>query len=62
MSSFLPFPVSFWVADGSRTSNGVLQPYRSLGWWRWMYHLSPYTYVVEALMGNGKNFSLDYSP
>jgi len=33
--------------------NGVLQPFRSLGWWRWMYHLSPYTYVVEALMGNG---------
>lgn len=23
--------------------NGVLQPYRALGWWQWMYRLSPYT-------------------
>jgi len=27
-----------------------------------MYYLSPYTYVVEALMGNGENFPLDFSP
>jgi len=31
--------------------NGVLQPYRILGWWRWMYHVSPYTYLVEGLVG-----------
>ncbi|KAF9445670.1 pleiotropic drug resistance ABC transporter [Macrolepiota fuliginosa MF-IS2] len=31
--------------------NGVLQPFRLLGWWRWMYHLSPFTYLVEALLG-----------
>ncbi|KAI0728228.1 pleiotropic drug resistance ABC transporter [Fomitopsis betulina] len=31
--------------------NGVLQPFRELGWWRWMYHLSPFTYLIEALLG-----------
>ncbi|KAG6908741.1 hypothetical protein DXG01_003445 [Tephrocybe rancida] len=38
------------VADHSH-SNGVLQPFRELGWWRWMYRLSPYTYLTEALIG-----------
>jgi len=33
------------------TFNGVLQPFRLLGWWRWMYRLSPYTYLIEALVG-----------
>jgi len=32
-------------------SNGVLQPYRLLGWWKWMYRLSPYTYLIEGLLG-----------
>lgn len=32
-------------------SNGVLQPFRELGWWRWMYRLSPYTYLIEGLLG-----------
>jgi len=31
--------------------NGVLQPFRQLGWWQWMYHLSPFTYVIEAMAG-----------
>ncbi|KAG0700795.1 ABC-2 type transporter-domain-containing protein [Suillus ampliporus] len=31
--------------------NGVLQPYRALGWWQWMYRVSPFTYVVEGLLG-----------
>ncbi|KAK7045764.1 ATP-binding cassette transporter snq2 [Paramarasmius palmivorus] len=31
--------------------NGVLQPYSQLGWWKWMYRLSPYTYFVEGLLG-----------
>ncbi|KAI0693726.1 pleiotropic drug resistance ABC transporter [Cytidiella melzeri] len=30
--------------------NGVLQPFRLLGWWKWMYRVSPYTYVVEGLL------------
>ena len=34
-----------------RCSNGVMQPFRLLGWWRWMYRLSPYTYLVEGLLG-----------
>lgn len=33
------------------TFNGVLQPFSQLGWWQWMYHLSPYTYVIEGLLG-----------
>ncbi|KAF8477639.1 ABC-2 type transporter-domain-containing protein [Russula ochroleuca] len=33
------------------TFNGVLQPYKHLGWWKWMYRVSPYTYVVEGLVG-----------
>jgi len=31
--------------------DGVLQPFRELGWWRWMYHLSPYTYLIEGILG-----------
>ncbi|KAF9484262.1 pleiotropic drug resistance ABC transporter [Pholiota conissans] len=33
------------------TFNGVLQPFRELGWWKWMYHLSPFTYLIEGLLG-----------
>ncbi|KAF8345691.1 pleiotropic drug resistance ABC transporter, partial [Amanita rubescens] len=33
------------------TFNGVLQPFRLLGWWKWMYHLSPYTYLIGGLVG-----------
>jgi len=33
------------------TFNGVLQPYKHLGWWKWMYRASPYTYVIEGLIG-----------
>ncbi|KAI0752733.1 pleiotropic drug resistance ABC transporter [Daedaleopsis nitida] len=33
------------------TFNGVLQPFRQLGWWQWMYRLSPYTYLIEAILG-----------
>lgn len=39
-------------------SNGVLQPYKKLGWWKWMYRVSPYTYVVEGIVGQGKAFVL----
>ncbi|KAF8196094.1 pleiotropic drug resistance ABC transporter [Pholiota molesta] len=45
------------------TFNGVLQPYRVLGWWRWMYHLSPYTYLVEGLLGQAiGNQQINCSP
>ncbi|KAJ7471516.1 pleiotropic drug resistance ABC transporter [Mycena galericulata] len=33
------------------TFNGVLQPFRELGWWKWMYHVSPFTYLTEGLLG-----------
>ncbi|KZT26095.1 pleiotropic drug resistance ABC transporter [Neolentinus lepideus HHB14362 ss-1] len=33
------------------TFNGVLQPFRLLGWWKWMYHVTPFTYLVEGLIG-----------
>ncbi|KAF9225036.1 hypothetical protein BS17DRAFT_731853 [Gyrodon lividus] len=32
------------------TFNGVLQPYAELGWWQWMYRVSPYTYLIEGLV------------
>ncbi len=31
----------------------MLQPFRQLGWWQWMYRLSPYTYLIEGLLGQG---------
>ncbi|KAH8110884.1 P-loop containing nucleoside triphosphate hydrolase protein [Phellopilus nigrolimitatus] len=33
------------------TFNGVLQPFERLGWWKWMYRASPFTYLVEGLLG-----------
>ncbi|MCY0672169.1 ABC transporter permease, partial [Klebsiella pneumoniae] len=33
------------------TFNGVLQPFSQLGWWQWMYRVSPYTYLIEGLLG-----------
>ncbi|EGO00657.1 hypothetical protein SERLA73DRAFT_105009 [Serpula lacrymans var. lacrymans S7.3] len=33
------------------TFNGVLQPFSQLGWWQWMYRVSPFTYLVEGLLG-----------
>ena len=35
------------------TFNGVLQPFAQLGWWKWMYRISPYTYLIEGLLGQG---------
>ncbi|TDL19014.1 hypothetical protein BD410DRAFT_752633 [Rickenella mellea] len=33
------------------TFNGVLQPYSHLGWWKWMYRVSPLTYLIEGVVG-----------
>ncbi|KAG2356782.1 pleiotropic drug resistance ABC transporter [Suillus spraguei] len=30
--------------------NGVLQPFSKLGWWKWMYRVAPFTYLVEGLL------------
>ncbi len=35
----------------------MLQPYRELNWWRWMYRASPYTYLIEAILGQGTSNS-----
>ena len=37
-------------------SNGVLQPFSQLGWWRWMYRVSPFTYFIEGALGQGTDF------
>ena len=34
-------------------SNGVLQPFAQLGWWKWMYRVSPFAYLIEGLLGQG---------
>jgi ATP-binding cassette, subfamily G (WHITE), member 2, SNQ2 len=34
-----------------------LQPYRALGWWQWMYHVSPFTYFIEGLLGQGSLYA-----
>ena len=41
------------TANHNVYSDGVLQPFRLLGWWQWMYRLSPFTYLIEALVGQG---------
>ncbi|KAF8206136.1 P-loop containing nucleoside triphosphate hydrolase protein [Mycena galopus ATCC 62051] len=33
------------------TFTGVLQPFNQLGWWKWMYHVTPFTYLIEGLLG-----------
>ncbi|QRW13753.1 ABC-2 type transporter [Ceratobasidium sp. AG-Ba] len=36
------------------TFNGVLQPYSQLiPFWKWMYHLSPFTYLIEGMLVDG---------
>ncbi|CAE6363521.1 unnamed protein product [Rhizoctonia solani] len=44
--------------------NGVLQPYSQLiPFWKWMYRLSPLTYLIEGLLVNGiGNMNLTCSP
>jgi len=62
-ATLFSFVITLWVSgslyqidDWVVCSNGVMQPFRQLGWWRWMYRLSPYTYLIEGLLGQG-----DYS-
>jgi ATP-binding cassette subfamily G (WHITE) protein 2 (SNQ2) len=31
--------------------SGIVQPYTHLGWWKWMYRVSPLTYLAEGLLG-----------
>ena len=36
------------TANHNVCSDGIVQPFRLLGWWQWMYRLSPYTYLIEG--------------
>ncbi|KAG2154002.1 ABC-2 type transporter-domain-containing protein [Suillus clintonianus] len=31
--------------------DGVIQPFMELNWWKWMYRVSPFTYIIEGLLG-----------
>lgn len=31
--------------------DGVIQPFIELNWWKWMYRVSPFTYIIEGLLG-----------
>ncbi|KAG0695683.1 ABC-2 type transporter-domain-containing protein [Suillus ampliporus] len=31
--------------------DGVVQPFVELNWWKWMYRVSPFTYIIEGLLG-----------
>ncbi|KAG2067263.1 hypothetical protein BDR04DRAFT_1105294 [Suillus decipiens] len=31
--------------------DGVIQPFFQLNWWRWMYRASPFTYMIQGLLG-----------
>lgn len=43
--------------------DGVLQPYSQLKWWKWMYWTSPFTYVIEGLLGQAiANMDINCSP
>ncbi|KAH8987621.1 ABC-2 type transporter-domain-containing protein [Lactarius akahatsu] len=37
--------------------DGVLQPYKRLGGWKWMYRASPYTYLMEGFLGQALGHS-----
>ena len=41
-STLFSFVISF---------NGVLQPGPLLGWWFWMYRVTPFTYLIEGVVG-----------
>lgn len=43
--------------------DGVLQPYSQLKWWQWMYWTSPFTYIIEGLLGQAiANIDINCSP
>ncbi|KAG2155262.1 ABC-2 type transporter-domain-containing protein [Suillus bovinus] len=31
--------------------DGVIQPFFELNWWKWMYRASPFTYIIQGLLG-----------
>ncbi|KAG1874032.1 hypothetical protein C8R48DRAFT_815943 [Suillus tomentosus] len=51
VASMAPTAVIASLLFSALFSNGVLQPYRALGWWQWMYRVPPFTYFMEGLLG-----------
>lgn len=43
------------------TFDGVVQPYSQLGWWQWMYRVSPYTYLIEGLVSQSMRLRFETS-
>ncbi|KAG2347847.1 pleiotropic drug resistance ABC transporter [Suillus weaverae] len=44
--------------------DGVIQPFMELNWWKWMYRVSPFTYIIEGLLGQaigGEAISCSYT-
>lgn len=38
-------------SSGLLLFDGVIQPAHLLGWWFWMYRVTPFTYFVEGMLG-----------
>ncbi|KAG1896389.1 uncharacterized protein F5891DRAFT_1130327 [Suillus fuscotomentosus] len=51
VASMAPTVVIASLLFSALFSNGVLQPYRALGWWQWMHRVPPFTYFMEGLLG-----------
>ncbi|KAF5333787.1 hypothetical protein D9758_017179 [Tetrapyrgos nigripes] len=50
-SSLIASLLYFGLFTFAVTFTGIIQPYRRLGWWKWMYRVSPFTYLVEGFAG-----------
>ncbi|KAF5374350.1 hypothetical protein D9758_004563 [Tetrapyrgos nigripes] len=50
-SSLIASLLYFGLFTFAVTFTGMLQPYRRLGWWKWMYRVNPFTYLVEGFAG-----------
>lgn len=49
------------LLTGFSTSNGVLQPFKALGWWQWMWYVTPYKWLVEGVVGQGDRFVTSFT-
>ncbi|KAF5344805.1 hypothetical protein D9758_014417 [Tetrapyrgos nigripes] len=50
-SSLIASLLYFGLFTFAVTFTGIIQPYRRLGWWKWMYRVNPFTYLVEGFAG-----------
>ncbi|KIK39291.1 hypothetical protein CY34DRAFT_89506 [Suillus luteus UH-Slu-Lm8-n1] len=40
-------------------NDGVVQLLNECNWWKWMYRVSPFTYIIEGLLGQGRCPSIE---